>query len=163
MADWTSAITNRHMNALLRHMLWVTAMVRYIEIRVPLSANNSYSHLFVDWRTLLQGYTLISAPVSTRKDVNVVLSVTKMRREPMPSSSAGFTYCWSRFPASLCTETGSCMPGLRTFGGNSNNRGFPVPLSIFLSISADFVSPGQVAASMRAFPLAVGLSVRSGR
>ena len=52
----------------------------------------------------------------------------------------------SRYPASTCTETGICMPGLRTFGGNSNNRGFPFTLSIFLSISADFVSPGRVAA-----------------
>ena len=49
MGDWTLAITNRHVNALLRDRLRVTVMVPYVGIRVPLAANSSYSHLFVGW------------------------------------------------------------------------------------------------------------------
>ena len=146
IGDWTSAITNRHVNAPLRDRLSVTAMVPYVGIRVPLAANNSYSHLFVGWRILLREYTLMSAPVSSRKDASVALSVTKMRMEPMPSSSTAFTDGGPRFPASICTETDTCTPGLQTFGGSSRSRGFPISLSIFLLISAGYTFPLRVAA-----------------
>ena len=92
----------------------------------------------------------MSASVSIRKEISVALSVTKMRRDPRPSSSAAFTDGWSHFPASICEETGTCMPGPRTFGGKSKNRVFPT----FLSISKD----DRI--STRALPPAVGLSVR---
>ena len=107
----------------------------------------------------------MSASVSTRKEVSVALSVTKMRRDPRPSSSAAFTDGWTRFPASICKETGTYVHGPRTFDGNSKNRGFP----IFLSISACYVSSGRITAknddriSTRALPPVVGLSVHSGR
>lgn len=67
-------------------------------MRDLLAANISFVSLFADQRSLLRGYTHISAPVSTRKEIFDFLSVTKMRRDIRLSSHAVFADGWFRFP-----------------------------------------------------------------
>ena len=71
-------------------------------MRVPLAANSSYAFLLTCPCILLRGYTLMSALVSTRKEIFVFLSVMKIWRDPRPSLSAAFTDGWSRFLTSKC-------------------------------------------------------------
>ena len=71
---------------------------------------------------LLRGYTHVSAPVSTRNDILVFLSLTKMRRVPKPSSLAASTDGWSRFPNSTCMGNDSPSRDLRTSHGSNKGR-----------------------------------------
>ena len=64
----------------------------------------------------------VSAPVSTRNNIFVFLSLTKMRRVPMPSSFAVSTDGWSRFPTSKCMGNDSPSRVLRTLHGRSKGR-----------------------------------------
>ena len=59
---------------------------------------------------------------SAKKEIIVVLSVRKMRRDPRLSSSAALTDGWSRFPTSKCMGNDSPSRILRTLHGRSKGR-----------------------------------------
>ena len=167
MGVWTSTTVKRHLKAHLRNRFRLIAMVPYVAIRVPLAANSSYSFLFTAPCILLRGYTHMSAPVSTRKEIFEYLSITNMRWDARPSSFAVFTDGWSRFPYSKCMGNGtfSCVLGMCGMRGSNKVRTAVVSLSKSISDNSGFVfvQGGYYRRSAYLFALAFGSSVHSTR
>lgn len=165
MGVWTSATAKRYLKARLRHRIRLIAMMPYVAIRVPLAANSSYSLLFAGLCILLRGYTHMSAPVSTRKEIFEYLSITNMRRDTRPSSLAAFTDGWFCFSYSKCMGNGTSSRVLEMCGMRGSNKVRTAVVSLLKSISDDsgfvFVQGGYYRGSAHLFALAFGSSVRS--
>lgn len=87
-------------------------------MRDQLAANSTYVSLFAGPRSLLSGYTYISAPVSTRKKIFDSLSVTKMRRDARPPSHAAGG---SVSTESSCKGFDNFLLDLQRLGGSNTN------------------------------------------